>query len=540
MRTSNSRTPKRPPSPEPHTLRGRREAEQRPPEAHANPLVQALGKLPEDFTRKDLLGLIKKRGIRSVHFRYPGGDGKLKELKLPINDLNDIDAVLADGERVDGSSLFKGMVDPGSSDMYVVPVYRTAYLSPFVPDCLEFVCRFLDNKAEPALLTPDNVLARSDEAFRSKTGMELHALGELEFYLIYPDEQNLYPGRTQGFYHEAAPYARWDGLAEDILRHTSQICGGVKYVHSEVGYISASTADLPEVQGKRMCQVELEFLPAPVQETAARLLVAKWIIRNLAARQGVLVTFAPKLSLGDAGSGLHFHLRVTRKGANVMTEKNGDLSETAHSTIGGLLQAAPSLTAFGNTCAASYLRLVPHQEAPVRVCWSAANRSALVRVPLGWRGVRNLATRVNPKQPADFDGDEFGQTVELRSPDGSADIYLLLAGMAAAVRYGLTHGDESLKAALECKVDRNIFNDPKACARLKPLPRSCWESARALETDRARYAADGVFPAATLDYCVRRLDAEQDKDLASGLAEMGPEQKTETLMRLVRSSLHCM
>lgn len=522
MRTSNSRTPRR------------------PPEAHANPLVHALGKLPEDFTRKDLLGFIKKRGIRSVHFRYPAGDGKLKELKLPVNDLGDIDAVLADGERVDGSSLFKGMVDTGASDMYVVPVYRTAYLSPFIPDCLEFVCRFLDNKGEPAPLTPDSVLARADEVFRAKTGMELHALGELEFYLVYPDEQNIYPGRTQGFYHESAPYARWDGLVEEILRHSSQICGGVKYAHSEVGYISASTADLPEVQGKRMCQVELEFLPASIQETAARLLVAKWIIRNLAARQGVLVTFAPKLSLGDAGSGMHVHLRVTRKGANIMTDRCGELSETALSTIGGLLHAAPSLTAFGNTCAASYLRLVPHQEAPVRVCWSASNRSALVRVPLGWRGVCNLAARVNPKQPKDFKGEEFGQTVELRSPDGSADVYLLLAAVAAAVRHGLTHAEEAFKSALEGKVDKNIFNDPKSCARLKPLPRSCWESARALDADRGRYTAEGVFPSATLDYCIRRLDAEQDKELASGLAEMGPEQKAETLMRLVRSSLHCM
>jgi len=510
------------------------------PHGHANPLVRAVGKLPENFTRKDLLKFIQARGIRSIHFRYPAKDGKLKELKLPVNGLHDAEAILAEGERVDGSSLFKGMVDPGQSDMYVLPVYRTAFLDPFQPDCLAFLCRYLDGQGRPAEITPDNVLARADERFRLETGCELAALGELEFYLVYPDEANLYPGKAQGAYHEASPFVKWDDLCSEFLRLVSESCGGVKYCHSEVGCVESSPHAQAELRGKRMSQYELEFLPAPLQDAAGRILVSKWILRNLAARRGILATFAPKLTLSDAATGLHVHLALGRGGKNALIDSKGSLTQTAFSAIGGLLRHAGSLTAFGNTCAASYLRLVPHQEAPVRVCWSSANRSALIRVPLGWRGVGNLATRVNPRQPPDFHGEMFGQTVEIRSPDGSADVHLLLAGLAAAVRDGLSRGADSAQAARRLEVSSNVFNDPKALSRLESLPRSCWESAQLLKSDRAVYEGGGVFPPAVVDFCVRRLEEEEDQDLARKLALMPPRRKEEAALKVMAASLHCM
>lgn len=520
--------------------RKKRPCKRRAPEAHASPVVRALDKPPGDFTRKDILRLVTGRGIRSVHFRYPAADGKLKVLKLPVNDLRDIEAVLCEGERVDGSSLFKGMVDPGRSDMYVVPMYRTAFLNPFVPDCLELVCRYLDADGNPAALTPDNILARSEDGFRAASGCELLALGELEFYFIYSDEEDLYPGTPQGFYHEASPFVKWDDLTEEILRLTAETCGGVKYCHSEVGFIKPSKDDLPELRGKRMSQYELEFLPAPLQETAARVLVAKWIIRNLAAQRGILASFAPKLNLGDAGSGMHVHVAVRRGGKNVLVDGKGELSSDASALIGGLLRSAGSLTSFGNTCAASYLRLVPHQEAPVKVCWSTSNRSALVRVPLGWRGVDNLASQVNPGQPRDFKGDMFGQTVELRSPDGSADVYLLLAGLGVAARQGFSKRTASIQAAKEFEVSGNVFDDPRVLSRLESLPRNCWESAQALKRDRARYEKEGVFPAEVIDFCIKRLEDEKDRDLAEDLSKMLYKEHREAVRKLMLATLHCM
>ncbi|MFA6317835.1 MAG: glutamine synthetase family protein [Elusimicrobiota bacterium] len=507
---------------------------------HANPLVAAIGKPPEDFTRRDLLKLIARKGIRSIHFRYPAIDGKLKELKLPVNDLTDAEAVLAEGERVDGSSLFKGMVDAGRSDMYVVPMYRTAFLHPFVPDCLVLLCRFIDQNGRLAALTPDNVLSRAEEALKADSGLSMLALGELEFYAVYPDAEDLYPGTPQAFYHESSPWVKLGDLSEEILRAAASICGGVKYCHSEVGYIGASAGDLPQIRGKRMSQYELEFLPAPPLEMAGRLLTAKWLIRNFAARRGILVTFAPKLSLGDAGSGLHIHTELVRGGRNALVDAKGSLTPAAFGLIGGLLRHAGSLTAFGNTCAASYLRLVPHQEAPVRVCWSAANRSALVRVPLGWRGIDNLASRVNPRQRPDFRGAMFGQTVELRSPDGSADVYLLLAGLAVAIREGLADPKSSRRLVDRCNVATNIFTNPKALSRLEALPRSCWESAQSLERQRGVYESRGVFPPEVVDFCLKRLAAEKDQGLARSLARQSQAGRAAALRKVMFSSLHCM
>ena len=95
------------------------------------------------------------------------------------------------------------------------------------------------------------------------------------------------------------------------------------------------------------------------------------------------MTFAPKITTGEAGSGLHFHIQLRKEDKNMLVE-NGKLSDTARKAIAGLLDVAPALTAFGNKNPTSYFRLVPHQEAPTNICWGDRNRSVLVRVPLGW------------------------------------------------------------------------------------------------------------------------------------------------------------
>ena len=128
-----------------------------------------------------------------------------------------------------------------------------------------------------------------------------------------------------------------------------------------------------------------------------------------------------------------------------MADDSG-LTDVAKRVIAGYLMCSRSLTAFGNTVPTSFLRLVPHQEAPTSICWGDRNRSVLVRVPLGWLGVGDRMLRhANPLEPADsVVRIENNQTVELRSPDGSANVYLLLAGMAVAARYGLEHPETTI------------------------------------------------------------------------------------------------
>lgn len=77
--------------------------------ALANPLSILLNKPPEDFQRKDLLKIIEQRKIEHITFHYTALDGKPKELKLPIVNRHQAELILAEGERVDGSSLSKGL-----------------------------------------------------------------------------------------------------------------------------------------------------------------------------------------------------------------------------------------------------------------------------------------------------------------------------------------------------------------------------------------------------------------------------------------------
>ena len=121
-----------------------------PTRLHANPLVRELGKMPEEFQRDDLIDIIERRGITSLRLRYPAYDGRLKELKVPVLNYRQIECILAEGERVDGSNIFKGMIDPSSSDLYVVPIYSTAFLDPFSENTLSVFCRFFDKSGRPA------------------------------------------------------------------------------------------------------------------------------------------------------------------------------------------------------------------------------------------------------------------------------------------------------------------------------------------------------------------------------------------------------
>jgi thioredoxin reductase (NADPH) len=117
--------------------------------------------------------------------------------------------------------------------------------------------------------------------------------------------------------------------------------------------------------------------------------IAKWILRKLASDYEVNLSFAPKITVGKAGSGLHIHMMLEKDGKNMMVE-NGKLSDAARKMIAGILDLSDALTAFGNTIPTSYLRLVPHQEAPTNICWGDRNRSVLERVPLGWIGSNKM------------------------------------------------------------------------------------------------------------------------------------------------------
>jgi glutamine synthetase len=504
--------------------------------ALSNPLSLLLNKPNSDFTREDMIRVLEQQHLERITFHYTALDGKLKELKIPIANRQQAERLLADGERVDGSSLFRGMVDTSISDLYVVPVYRTAFFNPFDDRSLDFVCRYLMADGNFAPFAPDTIVANAHALFK-KTGFELRALGELEFFLLSPPGANIFPSPKQRGYHASGPFIKTGEVLNEMVRHITKITGSVKYSHSEVGYIESVRSDLEELHGKQGEQLEIEFLPAPVEEAADNLVVARWLIRNVAYNHGYVATFTPKIEEGIAGNGYHFHIEARRSGKNAMVDESGKLSEVSRRIIGGLCTYADSLTAFGNTVSSAYLRLVPNQEAPTRICWSDLNRSAMIRVPLGWAQFSNLANKVNPQQTESYHKSESRQTVELRSPDGSAITHLLLAGITMAAEWGLTH-NEALRLADTLYVKGNIFQDKELLKRLTALPHSCVQSSMIVLEKRQLYEREHVFPASVIDYIAKLLQTENDEAMNERLADLPADDRLHETRKIMHKDLH--
>jgi len=507
-----------------------------PAYALTNPISLIVDKEREEFTREDLVKVIEERQIERITFRYTALDGKLKELKIPIANRHQAERILANGERVDGSSLFKGMVETALSDLYVVPIYKTAFLNPFDEGSLDLMCRFVTREGQLAPFALDTILNNAATLFRKTTGAELHALGELEFFLLSDSLTGIFPADRQRGYHAAAPYVKSGAVLNEMMRYIAQITGAVKYAHAEVGYIDNVRSDLEEIKGKSAEQLEIEFLPTPIEDAGDHLVLARWLIRNVAYKHGCVATFAPKIEEGVAGNGFHVHMEVMKDGRNLMTDTNG-LTETAKRVIGGLCTYADSLTAFGNTVSSAYLRLVPNQEAPTRICWSDLNRSAMIRVPLGWSDVQHLAGKLNPQQEKTFIDREGRQTVELRSPDGSAIVHLLLAGIAMAAEWGMSHS-ESLEIAEKLYVQGNIFRDHKLLSKLTPLPMSCVESAGMLGRKKELYTRSGIFPDCVLDYVTQLLKEERDEEMNQCLIDLPADDRLHETRKIMHKDLH--
>lgn len=492
---------------------------------NANEVVAFLQKPSSEFTKEDIVRFIQENEIKMVNFMYPGGDGKLKTLNFIINNLAYLDTILTCGERVDGSSLFS-FIQAGSSDLYVLPRFSSAFVDPFAEiPTLCMLASYFDKDGNPLESSPEYTLAKAAKAFRDVTGMEFHAMGELEYYVITPDEE-VFPAVDQRGYHESMPYAKTNEFRTLCMSYIAKAGGQIKYGHSEVGNFSQD--------GLIYEQNEIEFLPVPVEKAADELMIAKWIIRNLAYQMGMNVTFAPKITTGKAGSGMHVHMRLMKDGKSVMVE-NGKLSNTARTAIAGLMQLADSITAFGNKNPMAYFRLVPHQEAPTNVCWGDRNRSVLVRVPLGWAAGVDMMHKANPQQPAETPDTSMKQTFEMRSPDGSADVYQLLAGLCVGCRYGFELPN-ALEIAEQTYVDVNIHDAANAdkLNRLGQLPDSCVASADCLERQRKVYEAYGVFSTAMIDGIIKQLRDFNDSNLRKEV-----ENRPEELKELVERYFHC-
>ena len=368
-----------------------------------NPLVNYLKKDPKEFTKADIIKFIEEKEIPMINFHYVAGDGRLKTLNFVLNNREYLEQILSAGERVDGSNIFPSFIHAGSSDLYVIPRFSTAFLNPFAEiPTISMLCSYFNKDGQPMENSPEYVLRKAADAFTKVTGMKFQAMGELEYYVI-GDKDDLYLTPDQRGYHESTPFTKFEEFRKECMLNISMVGGQIKYGHSEVGNFT--------MEDKIYEQNEIEFLVTDVQDAADQLILAKWIIRNLAYQHGLDVTFAPKITAGKAGSGLHIHTRVVKDGKNQYVTK-GKLNTIAHSAIAGFMTCASSLTAFGNTNPTSYFRLVPQKpkffvgkryqrQAPKSHCGKSETRigltAAIVPVECGFAPGRELQIFRNEK-----------------------------------------------------------------------------------------------------------------------------------------------
>lgn len=492
---------------------------------YANKVEAHLGKPACEFTKTDIMQVVEDLDIQMLNLMYPGGDGRLKTLNFMLQTPDYLETILTCGERVDGSSLFS-FIQAASSDLYVMPRFSTAFIDPFEETpTLCMLCSFFNRDGQPLESAPEQTLRKAMDAFTKVTGMEFHAMGELEYYVIRPDE-HVFPAVDQHGYHESAPFSKGNDFRTRCMKLIAECGGKIKYGHSEVGNFFEN----------ELCyeQNEIEFLPVAANECADQLLLAKWIIRNLGYLEDLDVTFAPKITVGKAGSGMHIHMRIMKDGRNMMLN-GGKLSEEARRMIAGMMDVAPSITAFGNKNPTSYFRLVPHQEAPTNVCWGMSNRSVLVRVPLGWTSGEDMCHMANPIEPLTNRDYSSKQTVEMRSPDGSADIYQLLAGLCVACRHGFEMKN-ALEEADRTFADGDIHDSANAAryATLAQLPDSCAASADCLEKQRAIFEQYNVFSPAMIDGIIAELRAFNDRTLRQDVM-----RDNKAVAALVKKYFHC-
>lgn len=367
---------------------------------------------------------IKRDGTEFVDLMYADILGTWHHITVPAGRF---DAALCEkGVGVDGSSVV-GFRKVKAGDMVFIPDLSCRFRHPFTDrPTLCVLGDLVDVGAKEGFSRDPRYVARKAERYLAsqRRGEVSRWLPELEFYLFDSVEVYGRPGhagyrilsreagdaggaprvpehepRRRG-YHAACPEDRFENLRATMCATLEAMGIPVKYHHHECGPAG---------------QVEIELNFMPLVKAGDGVTLAKWAIRNLADRLGVVATFMPKPLYGEAGSGLHFHQYLAKGKRSVFYEPSGTkpLSKEGLYYVGGLLAHGKALCAFTNPSTNSFKRLVPGFEAPVHLAYSVGNRTAAVRIP----GYANTPENVR---------------IEYRPPDATCNAYLTIAAMLMA------------------------------------------------------------------------------------------------------------
>jgi glutamine synthetase len=445
--------------------------------------------------------LIKDHDVEFIDLRFIDLRGVHQHVSYPVGIFEP--GLFEEGKMFDGSSIsgWKGIND---SDMVLMPDPSTAIIDPFYADpTLVMICDVLDPATMQAYGRCPRSVARRAEAYLKSSGIAEQAFfgPEPEFFVfdsvrwandmghaffeINSEEaawstSKKYDGNNAGYrpgvkggYFPVPPTDSLHDLRAEMCKVLTQVGQEVEIHHHEVANAG-------------QCEIGVKF--NSLVKKADELQWLKYIVHNVAFRNGKTATFMPKPLVGDNGSGMHVHQSLAKGGNNLFSgDEYGGLSQMALWYIGGIFKHAHAINAFANASTNSYKRLVPGFEAPVMLAYSARNRSASCRIPYV----------SNPK----------ARRIEMRFPDPMQSGYLTFTALLMAGLDGIKNKIDPGEA-----MDKNLYDLPPEEA--KGVPTVCHSldmALDALDRDRDFLKAGGVMSDDFIDAYIELKMAEVNK-----------------------------
>ncbi len=443
----------------------------------------------EKMTPKDVLEMAKENNVMMVDLKFIDFPGIWQHFSVPIVELSEL--AFEEGFGFDGSSI-RGWKSIESSDMLILPDPSTAMMDPFRKyPTLSMICNIVDPITKEPYTRDPRFIAQKAEQYLKSTGIgdtayfgpeaeffifdnvQFDTTANSSFYLVdsiegiwnsgRDEEPNLgYKPRHKEGYFPVPPTDKYEDLRTEMVDHM-QRAG----IHIEAQHHEVATGG----------QAEIDMRFAPLVEQGDKLMLFKYIIKNVADKYGKTVTFMPKPLFDDNGSGMHVHQSIWKDGKPLFAgDAYAGLSEMAMHYMGGIMKHARSLAAFTNPTTNSYKRLVPGFEAPVNIAYSARNRSASLRIPM---------YSANPK----------AKRIEVRFPDPSCNGYLAFAAMLMAGLDGIENKIDPGEP-----MDKDLYElPPEELKDIPKMPGTLEEAMDALEADHDYLLKGNVFTEDALD-----------------------------------------
>ena len=434
------------------------------------------------MTAKEVLDFAKKNKAVMVDLKFVDFPGTWQHFTIPIEELTD--TVFTEGSGFDGSSI-RGWQAIQNSDMMVVPDPNTAVMDPFtqVPT-LSMVCNVVDPVTrENYSRDPRNVAQKAEKYLKQTKIGDISYWGpEAEFFIF--DHARYDQDSHSGYYFIDSDEGIWNAGKEGTNlgnkpRHKEGYFPVPPVdtqldIRSEMVLEMQKTGIMVEKQHHEVAtagQAEIDMRYDSLTNMADKMMMYKYIIKNVARRHGKTVTLMPKPLFQDNGSGMHTHQSIWKEGKPLFAGKEyAGTSQLCLWYIGGILKHALALAAITNPTTNSYKRLTPGFEAPVNLAYSSRNRSAGVRIPM---------YTPNPK----------AKRIEVRFPDPACNPYYAFAAMLMAGLDGIEN-----KIDPGPPVDKDMYDlESHEAAKIKQMPSSLEESLRNLEKDHAFLLKGNVF-----------------------------------------------